>query len=723
MGNSSQITSASRKTQYVTSPLLTRPFRLLKTWLPLVVIFIAGAYLRLYHIGSAPPGLYYDEGAYGLDALRVLRGEFHLYFAANNGREGLFMYLLALGIAAFGRTPEALRIVSACVGIATLIAIYFAGRNLFSHRIGVLSAGILAITFWHVAISRVTFRAITLPLLLCTFAAFAAYAFKSDELSVRGTGGHVRRTLAYFLSGVACGLTFYTYTSGQFLLWLVVAFGMIEFAIALLNKTLQPSDKLRTQSLISILHSPFLFALLGAALTLAPFILWLTRHSDLYFARVGQVSILSPTINHGNLLGTLLGNIGKAAGMFFIEGDRIWRHNLTLRPVFEGGLALAFMVGVGVLVVASVRVQVANQRAQRFLLLWLLVFLVPTILAEDTPHFLRGIGALPAACLVCAVGLAWALGQLSRRGVFMVFGKLTRLVSPPALMAAILITLSGIKTYNDYFTLYVNEPLTGYWLDQHNVALANTINSFVAQRPEGSVLVQEHLAQSNATLKFLSPTVDQGRAFLLTDAPTSTQAMQPMQWKPQNANYWLLIVDPNRDWSTIKNALPANSVIKISEGALAQGDLDPKPHRAFIAIELTQRLSQGLDRARFEKGIRLNFADQRCNPQAPEDCAVALTWRAEQPITQDYAVFVHWMRAGQLVAQHDSSPGAGYWPMNIWRNGDVVADEFALHVPGGGKPFDEVRVGIYDRNTGTRLNVLDANGNVTGDSVIISTSR
>ena len=61
--------------------------------------------------------------------------------------------------------------------------------------------------------------------------------------------------------------------------------------------------------------------------------------------------------------------------------------------------------------------------------------------------------------------------------------------------------------------------------------------------------------------------------------------------------------------------------------------------------------------------------------------------------------------------------------MNIWRNGDVVADEFALHVPGGGKPFDEVRVGIYDRNTGTRLNVLDANGNVTGDSVIISTSR
>ncbi|NJM41997.1 MAG: hypothetical protein HC853_15190 [Anaerolineae bacterium] len=62
----------------------------------------------------------------------------------------------------------------------------------------------------------------------------------------------------------------------------------------------------------------------------------------------GQVSILSPAINKGDLLGTLLGNIGKAAGMFFVEGDRIWRHNLSLRPMFEGPLALAFLVGVGV---------------------------------------------------------------------------------------------------------------------------------------------------------------------------------------------------------------------------------------------------------------------------------------------------------------------------------------------------------------------------------------
>ena len=36
-------------------------------------IVAAGAWLRLYHIGVAPPGLYRDEAFYGLDALNALK--------------------------------------------------------------------------------------------------------------------------------------------------------------------------------------------------------------------------------------------------------------------------------------------------------------------------------------------------------------------------------------------------------------------------------------------------------------------------------------------------------------------------------------------------------------------------------------------------------------------------------------------------------------------------
>jgi hypothetical protein len=42
----------------------------LMRWLPLAIILLAGAGLRLDRIGELPPGLYRDEAWYGLDAGR-----------------------------------------------------------------------------------------------------------------------------------------------------------------------------------------------------------------------------------------------------------------------------------------------------------------------------------------------------------------------------------------------------------------------------------------------------------------------------------------------------------------------------------------------------------------------------------------------------------------------------------------------------------------------------
>ena len=161
---------------------LTRSPAHIARWLPLVLIVLIGAALRFYRIGELPPGLYRDEAFYGLDGLRILHGDLSIYFAANNGREGLFMYLLAASIAVLGHTPLALRIVSASIGTLTIVAIYFAGCTMFSHRVGVLSAGILAITFWHLAISRVAFRAILLPFILCVLMALIFAALRTNDL-------------------------------------------------------------------------------------------------------------------------------------------------------------------------------------------------------------------------------------------------------------------------------------------------------------------------------------------------------------------------------------------------------------------------------------------------------------------------------------------------------------------------------------------------------------
>ncbi|MCS7054986.1 MAG: glycosyltransferase family 39 protein [Thermoflexales bacterium] len=683
----------------------------------LVLIIAIGAVLRFYGIGALPPGLYRDEGYYGLDALRVLGGDLSVYFAANNGREGLFIYVLAASVALFGRTPEALRITSALVGTLTVVAIYFAGRNMFSPRIGALSAAILAITFWHVALSRVAFRAITLPLMLCVMMAFIFAALRADER---------RRRIVYAaLAGAAFGLTLYTYTSAQLVLPLIGLYGLSLWARSRHAQTVHPLDAPAVRR-----HAPTAIVFIAAAMVvLAPLLFWLTHHLDLYLGRAGQVSIFNPAINQGHPLDMLISHIGKAAGMFAFQGDRIWRHNLSLRPVFTGWLAPAFVLGLAVCVWRWLKGQPAQSSggsiadvAPQFVVLWLAVMLIPTILAEDAPHFLRAIGALPAACIIAAVGMEAGLAWLSRRGLLAGLTTfLRRRISPPAFVAALLLALSTVSTVNDYFNDYVHRDLTRYWLEDHNVQLARLITAHAAGQggnlPPANIWLEDRLANDNPSLEFLAG----GRWRSVSGIGDGRWAGERVASLPV-----LLIVDPNHDWSGLRATLPTSAVLSVVEGPLAQGDRDPSPRRAFIGIRAAplsedQKAAGSRTAVRFEEGITLESATVHAAAQPANLYTVTLVWSAADPIGEDYAIFVHWLRDGQLqpLVQADSSPAKGYLPMPVWRPGDRIVDEHVLVVPQGAQPNDVVSIGIYRRADNRRLAVLDAQGKPAGDSVII----
>lgn len=690
--------------------------------LPLILIVAVGAALRFYRIGALPPGLYRDEGYYGLDALRVLGGDFSIYFAANNGREGLFMYVLAAGIAFFGRTPEALRAASALVGTLTIIALYFAARNMFSPRIGALSAAILAITFWHLAISRVAFRAITLPLTLCAMTAFIFAGLRANASRPR--------ILYATLAGATFGLTFYTYTSAQLVPPLVALYGLGVWG-GLRRELVTRHDQAARQGRRAAAIA-FIVAGLGVA---APLLFWLTRHSDLYFGRAGQVSILNPDINGGDLVGALIANIGKTAGMFTFQGDRIWRHNLSLRPVFDGWLAPAFALGLAVCGRRWLQSRPSRSGAEisdlatgvapRFVLLWLTVMLIPTVLAEDAPHFLRAIGALPAACIIAAIGMEAALAWLSRRGMLAgLTAFLRRSISPPAFIATLLLAVSAIDTANDYFNDYVHRDLTRYWLEDHNVQLARLINAHATgdrfTLPPANIWLEDRLANDNPSLEFLAG----GRWRTVSSTGSGEWLAERNPQLPV-----LLIVDPNHDWSTLRTTLPTAATLSVIEGPPAQGDRDPAPRRAFVGVRAaptpTGQGQASEATARFEEGIKLESAAIQGGAQPANVYTVTLTWSASAPISEDYAIFVHWLRDGQPqpLTQADSSPAHGYLPMPVWRIGDRIVDEHALSVPGGAQTGDAVSIGIYRRADNRRLAVLDAQGKPTADSVIISALR
>src|SRR3990167_4438131 len=130
-----------------------------KTFLFLLLVLIIAGFLRLYHITTVPPGLYPDEAMNGNNALQAFSvGDFSaqgarlpdgqgpvsgwkVFYPENNGREGLFINIQALFLKFFGvNEPWVLRLPSAIFGILTVLGIYFLSREMFSVRVGLLSA-------------------------------------------------------------------------------------------------------------------------------------------------------------------------------------------------------------------------------------------------------------------------------------------------------------------------------------------------------------------------------------------------------------------------------------------------------------------------------------------------------------------------------------------------------------------------------------------------------
>src|ERR1700723_1595867 len=89
------------------------------------LILLIGGILRFVDLNHMPPGVFWDEAYYGIDAAQALKtGNFHIYYPANNGRGALFITTVAGSFSLFGISAASLRMVSALFGTLTLIFTY-----------------------------------------------------------------------------------------------------------------------------------------------------------------------------------------------------------------------------------------------------------------------------------------------------------------------------------------------------------------------------------------------------------------------------------------------------------------------------------------------------------------------------------------------------------------------------------------------------------------------
>lgn len=140
----------------------------------LLLILALAIFFRFWRLEQIPPGLYPDVAINGNDALTALKTHnFKLFYPENNGREGLFINLIALSFWLFGVSIWAIKVVPAAIGTLTVLGLYLLTKQLFVYLarqkaefIALAATFFITISFWHVNFSRIGFRAIMVPFFL-----------------------------------------------------------------------------------------------------------------------------------------------------------------------------------------------------------------------------------------------------------------------------------------------------------------------------------------------------------------------------------------------------------------------------------------------------------------------------------------------------------------------------------------------------------------------------
>jgi 4-amino-4-deoxy-L-arabinose transferase-like glycosyltransferase len=634
-------------------------------WLALGITLLAAA-LRFPAISQHPPGFYHDEAFNGLDALRILDGELPVFLPSNGGREAGFMYVVAPLVALLGRSPAAVRLVSALMGTLIVPATFLLGRALYDRRIGGLAAAIVALMVVPLHLSRIGFRVVSVP--------FAISWFLWAVVRAHQTGRGWRWTLA----GLLYGLTFHTYTSSR-----ITPFALILIAVYVLVK-----GEWRR------LWPGVVWFGLAGALTFAPIGLYSLNHPDIYFGRTVQTASVGLAGGLSGVLSQLL----NTAGMFFVRGDTYPRHNVPGRPFFDPLLAVAFLLGL----LALWR---DEKRARSvFVVVWLAITALTTLLSIDPPHFLRTTPMFPMLALPPALGLAWLWEWAEPR-----IGKTQSSLATMGLLG-ISLALSLTAYFSPRYRLDEN---TYYQMDTSAVEMALEINHFLglgwdgqgwradstATHPDRRVLLPEPLWNFSETNRYLVPLEPtEGGPLSLIESPADV---------PDTVGDGFLLLLVPGDEAEYVSTLPEGGIIAAHRGPFARADLETgeAPFMVYVAYQVMP-LAEPLPTPEGEFAAGMALLDHEIE-LANGEATVRLLWQAREAIGADYTLFVHILSEGGQVGQWDAPIGEGLYPTGQWRPGDLVLEERVIPLESNVDSASmTLNVGFYAPENGERVNLL-----------------
>jgi hypothetical protein len=352
------------------------------------------------------------------------------------------------------------------LGTATIPVLFFLGRQLCDREVGLMAAGLVAVSRWHIILSRTGLRFILMPLLSLLLIAALDWALKS------------RRPLHWAVVGLVLGWGFHTYNA-----WLIMPAVVLTGWMA--RQVIQ-NDWSRSD------FSGLVFSLVIAALLTIPLIRFAHDDPEIFSLRVAsRISGVEQPLP-GDVIKVAWDNVVRTAVMFNVTGDGVAHINVPLKRQLGLFSAVLFVFGIAYSLI--------HWRRNSFLLLALILTCLPSTLSlafpNEVPNAGRSSGAIGFSCLVAAVPLA-----LWRRHLHSVLEGMrwrpVRDTARAALLMVVMLVLAaeGGESSVDYFERYrFAQPGGNYAI---SIRLVETIREY-GQSGEVYLKAYSHWYDGNA---------------------------------------------------------------------------------------------------------------------------------------------------------------------------------------------------------------------------------
>jgi len=367
----------------------------------LVLILFLAAFLRLYKLGSYPP-LNADEAALGYNAWSLLEtgkdehgDSWPLHFKSfGDYKPGAYIYLILPVVKIFGLNEWSVRVPAALLGVATVGLAYFLAKLLWKdERLGLLWAGILTLSPWHLHFSRGGWES-NVALFLITLGVYLFYCFKLKT----------KKTL--FWAGLSFVLSMYTYHSARLIVPALIL-GLAYFNREFLFK--KRKKVIKSVLLVGILLVPLALSFMrggasarfsGVGLMADPGPLW--RANELRGQYANPNGII-PTLFHNRYFLYAISFSQKYFSHFngrflFIEGDSVPRSKLP-------DMGVMHLVEVVFLLLGAYYWLKSKKKEKYLLGLWLLVAPLASAMTFQAPSALRSLSLTVPFSLLVAVGI------------------------------------------------------------------------------------------------------------------------------------------------------------------------------------------------------------------------------------------------------------------------------------------------------------------------------